>query len=68
MIRGGIKEGGGVFAAPTCPVCLAHMVKRTNRDGDEFWGCSAWPDCDGRPDSGDEQGDGVEPWFDLVDW
>ena len=37
---------------PTCPKCGAAMRKRTARSGPRsgkpFWGCSRWPDCDGR--------------------
>lgn len=68
-IQGGIKENGGVFQAPLCPVegCNALMVKRHGPHG-PFWGCSKWPDCDGRPDSGDEDAMDWNAWSDLVDW
>lgn len=65
----GIKVGGGVFEAPLCPVegCDALMVKRHGPRG-PFWGCSKWPECDGRPDSGDEDAMEWEAWSELVDW
>lgn len=34
-----------------CPLetCRAPMVKRVNRqNGSEFYGCSRWPECDGK--------------------
>ena len=38
--------------APVCPKCGAPMRKRTARSGPNagspFWGCSRWPDCDGK--------------------
>ncbi|KQX22120.1 restriction endonuclease [Variovorax sp. Root434] len=38
-------------AAPTCPRCAQHMVRRTARKGinagQEFWGCSDYPRCRG---------------------
>jgi len=38
-------------AAPTCPRCAQHMVRRTARKGSnagqEFWGCSDYPRCRG---------------------
>lgn len=37
---------------PACPKCGAVMRRRTARAGlragKPFWGCSRWPDCDGR--------------------
>jgi len=51
----GIKVGGGVFSAPTCLACNAHMVKRKNRDGEDFWGCSKWPECDGHPEEDEDE-------------
>ncbi len=33
---------------PECPECGEAMVKRRNRTtGDEFYGCSMYPQCDG---------------------
>lgn len=38
-------------ASPDCPFCKAPMVKRLAKRGpnagDEFWGCSRYPDCRG---------------------
>ena len=38
--------------APSCPKCGKPMRKRVAKSGPNqgrpFWGCSAWPDCDGR--------------------
>ena len=38
--------------APSCPKCGSPMRKRTARSGPNagspFWGCSRWPDCDGK--------------------
>ncbi len=38
--------------APSCPKCGSPMRKRTARSGpnagNPFWGCSRWPDCDGK--------------------
>lgn len=32
----------------TCPECDSAMVLRENREtGDQFWGCSQYPDCRG---------------------
>ena len=38
--------------APVCPKCGSPMRKRTARSGPNagspFWGCTRWPDCDGK--------------------
>ena len=38
--------------APFCPVCQSRMAKRKAKNGanagNEFWGCSRYPDCRGR--------------------
>ena len=38
--------------APACPKCGKPMRRRVAKSGPNqgrpFWGCSAWPDCDGR--------------------
>ena len=44
--------GGSTWAveagtAPKCPACGRDMVRRRARDGKEFWGCSAYPQCRG---------------------
>jgi len=40
-----------IAAAPSCPVCGKTMVVRTARKGEhagqQFWGCSGYPDCRG---------------------
>ncbi len=40
--------------APTCPVCGKPMVRRTikrgSKSGHQFWGCSAYPECQGTRD------------------
>ena len=40
--------------SPLCPKCGSSMRKRTAKSGPNqgkpFWGCSRWPDCDGRRD------------------
>lgn len=33
--------------SPTCPECGAKMVKRHDRNGRAFWGCSDYPRCRG---------------------
>ena len=37
--------------APSCPLCGKPMIKRTikrgTKAGSQFWGCSAYPDCQG---------------------
>ena len=33
--------------APQCPNCGAAMVKRHDRHGRAFWGCSRYPQCQG---------------------
>jgi Topoisomerase DNA binding C4 zinc finger len=33
--------------APHCPRCGAVMVKRRNKQGKAFWGCSTFPRCRG---------------------
>jgi len=39
------------FEAPHCPSCNREMVKctarRGGRAGEEFWGCSNYPECRG---------------------
>lgn len=41
--------------APMCPLCGKPMIRRTikrgTRAGQQFWGCSAYPDCQGTRDS-----------------
>ena len=32
--------------SPLCPICNAHMIKRTGKFG-EFWSCQRFPDCRG---------------------
>jgi ssDNA-binding Zn-finger/Zn-ribbon topoisomerase 1 len=41
-----------------CPKCGELMVRKQNsRTLQPFWGCSAWPTCDGtRPVDGDAKG------------
>lgn len=35
-----------------CPECSATMVLRENNEtGNEFWGCTRWPECDGSKDA-----------------
>ena len=41
------KEKAEDPPVPACPACGQPMVKRKNRDGAEFWGCSAYPACNG---------------------
>lgn len=43
-------------ATPTCPECGKPMRKRTSGKGD-FWGCSAYPDCRGTRNVGEENND-----------
>lgn len=39
------------LASPTCPICKGAVMKRTAKRGanagNEFWGCSRYPDCKG---------------------
>ena len=41
--------------APACPKCGRPMRRRVAKSGPNqgrpFWGCSGWPDCDGRMDA-----------------
>ena len=41
------KEKAEDSPVPACPACGQPMVKRKNRDGAEFLGCSAYPACNG---------------------
>lgn len=44
-------DGGDVPAVlppPPCPVCGEAMLLRTPKKRRRFWGCSAWPLCNGR--------------------
>ena len=45
-----VEEG-----APKCPLCGKPMIKRTikrgAKAGQQFWGCSAYPECQGTRDS-----------------
>lgn len=35
-------------SGPECPECEGQMVKRKRKsDGEEFWGCAAYPECTG---------------------
>ena len=38
---------GSPGAAPSCPQCGRTMVRRQSRSGAPFWGCSAYPQCQG---------------------
>ncbi len=41
---------------PTCPDCDSEMVLRKNREtGEEFWGCSRYPECRGTERKDPEQ-------------
>lgn len=35
------------LARPDCPRCGIQMVQRHNREGDRFWGCRDFPNCNG---------------------
>ena len=36
------------ITVPSCPKCGLAMTKRTAKStGNEFWGCSSYPECDG---------------------
>lgn len=45
------KKAGGQEKIPPCPKCKSRMVLRMAKTGKnaghQFWGCSAYPDCDG---------------------
>jgi len=45
------KKAGGQEKIPPCPKCGKPMVLRTAKTGknagNQFWGCSAYPDCKG---------------------
>jgi four helix bundle suffix protein len=47
-------------AVPECPECGKPMRKRQSKKG-EFWGCSAYPDCRGSRDIGDEATEDKRP-------
>lgn len=46
-----IKEKATTAGAPTCPKCGAPMrkrvIKKGTHQGEEFWGCTEYPQCDG---------------------
>lgn len=46
-----VLVGESVEEEPACPVCGQMMVRRVarkgNRNGEEFWGCPAFPKCRG---------------------
>lgn len=46
-----IKEKANTAGAPTCPKCGApmrkRMIKKGTHQGEEFWGCTDYPKCDG---------------------
>lgn len=48
--RGGVR--GGEETGPACPVCGGQTRKRQGRFG-LFWGCSAYPQCNGTVDPDD---------------
>ena len=35
-----------LFPEDTCPKCDGSLIMRHNRKGEEFWGCSNYPDCE----------------------
>lgn len=43
-----------------CMDCGEPMVLRTNKDGDEFYGCSAYPDCTYTENVEDEEVEGFD--------
>jgi four helix bundle suffix protein len=47
-------------AVPECPQCGKPMRRRNSKKG-EFWGCTAYPDCRGSRDIGDEAGQDSRP-------
>ena len=46
-----LKEKATTEGAPTCPKCGApmrkRMIKKGTHQGEEFWGCTEYPQCDG---------------------
>ncbi|MCQ2197598.1 MAG: four helix bundle protein [Bacteroidaceae bacterium] len=46
-----LKEKATTQGAPTCPKCGApmrkRMIKKGTHQGEEFWGCTDYPKCDG---------------------
>lgn len=45
------------YPPPYCPLCGAKMVLRRPRAGQDwppFWGCSQWPDCQGKREIGED--------------
>lgn len=58
-VAGGQASAGVDPHAPSCPDCGSPMTKRTahkgKNAGNQFWGCSRYPDCKGtRPLQGEE--------------
>jgi flagellar biosynthesis/type III secretory pathway M-ring protein FliF/YscJ len=42
------KENSNPKDTPACPICSSDMIQRHNRkSGQNFWGCSNYPDCKG---------------------
>ncbi len=41
--------------APLCPICGKPMIRRTikrgSKAGQQFWGCSGYPECQGTRDT-----------------
>lgn len=46
-----LKQNAITEGAPTCPKCGApmrkRMIKKGIHQGEEFWGCTEYPRCDG---------------------
>lgn len=48
---------------PECPECGEDMVKRRNRStGEEFYGCSMYPQCNGTESIGDYRKPDYPDW------
>jgi len=45
-----VRESGAKAAAEPCPICGSKMVKRHDRNGRPFWGCTGYPKCKGSRD------------------
>ena len=45
-----LHESTAKSGSEPCPVCGGKMVKRHDRNGHPFWGCSAYPKCKGSRD------------------
>ena len=41
------SQNGSILKTPPCPKCQKPMILRTSKKGEKFWGCGAFPSCNG---------------------